>query len=274
MRQPPDGRSLLRAPTFLFLILFLLAGCRAAENDADRAPLRVLASDFAPFYYRDGDGQAAGLEHLILQSFARAEDREVEVVWVDDFGTIFEALERGEGDLIASTLTITEERARRLDFTAPYFPVLALLVERKSWPSLGLASLPGRKVVTIKGTTYERILNGIEGIEIVYVRTEEEMYQMVARGDADALVTDSANFLWIGRRFPELHITAPLSERSFYGFAVRKNDPLRDEFDRHLEEIKRSGVYWGFVEEVFGEIAGEYLEDLKAGDEEFLSPER
>lgn len=258
----------------LSLVVVLLASCRPAENDGDPAPLRVLASDFAPFYYRDGDGRVAGLEHLILQSFARAEDREVAVVWVDDFGTIFEALERGDGDLIASTLTITEERAQRFDFTIPYFPVLALLVEREGAPSTGLASLPGKRVVTIKGTTYERILIAIDGVEIVYAQTEEEMYEMVAGGDADALVTDSANFLWIGRRFPELGITAPLSERSFYGFAVRQNDTLKDELNRHLEEIKRSGVYWGFVEEAFGEIAGEYLEDLKAGDEEFLSPER
>lgn len=260
----------------LLLVLTLTPGIAGAAQEPSVTPasgggtLRVLATDFPPFYYIDEAGEPAGLEHEIMRSFAASEGRTLEVIWVEEFGDIFDALLRGDGDVIASTVTITQERRQRVDFSTPYFPVRVLLVEPRDSATYGREALAGKRVATIEGTTYEQALAGIADVRPVYVSSERQMYEAVAAGRADALATDSTNYLWIGRDFPDLRVTAALTDKAFYGFAVRPGDPLLAALDAHLEKLEQDGTYWGYLDQFFGELIGEYMGELQ---EEFLEPE-
>ena len=117
--------------------------------------------------------------------------------------------------------------------------------------------------MTIAGTRYEELLSGIPQLDLTYVATEEEMYATVAAGKADALATDSANFLWVGGHYPDLELAQALSDRESYGMAVRKGDPLKGRLDAHIETLMADDTFWRFVAESFGEIAADSIDDLK-----------
>jgi len=251
------------AAAFMALSLAGDRGGYGGENATESRTLRVLTSHFTPFYYVDENGQTSGLEYKILSSFADANGLELETVFVEDFSEILDDLLRGEGDVVASTLTITEERERRMDFTIPYFWARVVLVIRSGASPADFASLAGKRVLTIRGTTYEQILKRHEGIDLVYVDTENQMYDAVVGGDADALATDSANFLWAAKDRPELQIIRALSGREAYGMAVRTGDPLKERLDDHLRELMRDGTYWDFVEQTYGEVVAPYIDDMK-----------
>jgi ABC-type amino acid transport substrate-binding protein len=255
------------------VILGALSGDAGAAGDSEESDgvLRVLTSDFAPFFHLDEEGEPTGLEQKILGSFAAANDLKLEVVWVEDFSDIIPALLRGDGDVIASTLTITQERSRVVDFSAPYFSTRVVLVQRQGSSLNDLASLTGKTAVTIAGTTYEEALVEVPDLDLQYVVTEREMYAAVSSGEADTLATDSANFLWVGREHPNLELAQALSGREFYGMAVRKGDPLKRKLDAHIEKLMEEETFWQFVAESFGEIVADSIDDLK---QDFLAGTR
>jgi len=233
------------------------------EGTQPAGRVRVLSASFAPFLYAGEDGRPEGFEHDILASFAEANGLDLEIVWVEDFATIFDALQRGDGDLISSTLTITGDRLEKYDFSVPYFSTRVVLVQRVGSGFADPSSLAGKTVLTVAGTTYESILQGLDDVDLHYVPTEEAMYEMLAAGVGDALATDSANFLWVGRNFPNLETGRVLSDRQFYGFALRKGDPLKHKLDNHIEQLVEDGTFWLYLEEAFGDIVADNLEELK-----------
>ena len=241
----------------------------AREAPAAATTLRVLARDVPPFFHRDDQGALAGFEHLILQSFAEAHGMTLEVIWVAEFDQIFELLLEDHGDLIAGTITMTEERRRHMEFSTPYFPVRVVLVERKDAETAGLDALGGKRVVTVPGTTYETALSEVPRIEWIHVQSEEKMYEELAAGRADALATDSTNFLWFGNQYPGLVVTDALTDREFFGFAFGPGDPLRAALDEHLSLLQEDGRFWTFLEVSFGDLLQIPVCELKS---DFFSP--
>jgi polar amino acid transport system substrate-binding protein len=256
------------ALTAVLVLILFAPGAGAEEGSQERGTLRILSASFPPFMYLDESGAPTGFEHEILASFADANGLELEVVWVEDFSEIFDALERGDGDVIASTLTITNERRERFDFSVPYFSTRVVLVQRRGADLRDPESLRGKTVLTIAGTTYETTLRALGGVNLLFVATEEEMYEDLAGGTADALATDSANFLSVGGSYPNLEAGQVLSERQFYGFAFRKGDPVRQRLDEHLESLIENGTFWEYLKEWFGGVIGNDIDELK---QDFLS---
>jgi ABC-type amino acid transport substrate-binding protein len=224
----------------------------AARPAAAAAPaLRVLAYDTRPFFHREG-GNPAGFEYEILAYYARAKGRPLQVVWVADFEQMLTRLLEGEGDVVAATLTATPERARQVDFSAPYFPVRVMLVEPRNERTGSLGELAGATVATIRGTTYETVMATIPGAKMVYGITEDDLLQLIAAGKARAAAADSALVLGPLRNYPQLHLGIALSPEQGLAFAVPKGSPLRDELSRHIAQLKAGQIYYRLLEKYFG----------------------
>ena len=73
-----------------------------------------------PFAFVDGSGEVVGFDIELARQVARRLDRRLEVVNMD-FGALIPALTAGKVDMIAACITITEERARRVLFSEPYY---------------------------------------------------------------------------------------------------------------------------------------------------------
>jgi polar amino acid transport system substrate-binding protein len=248
-----------------FAALAILALTTPAHGDekstGTNATLRVVAFEWAPFFFLDDRGELAGLEYAILSSFAEARSLSLEVVWAEDFDEVIQVMLSGEANIAASTLTITAERLKIMDFSGPYFPVQLVLIRQRGTVDDDLA---GKKIVTIAGTTYEQYAQGLSDVEIIYLETEKEMFDAVASGRADALATDSSDFLLLGPSYPGLQIVKELSKKEFYGFALPLGDPLTGPLTTHIEELISGGAYWSFLEQAFGSIATGFSEEEKA----------
>jgi ABC-type amino acid transport substrate-binding protein len=232
----------------------------ASSAGADR--LRVLSYATPPFASPAG-GDPEGIEIEILEYFARSRGRELEVVFVESWETILDRLEAGEGDLVAATLTTTPERAKRFAFSASYFPVRVLLVEPEGRNTSSLAELSGQPLATIVGTTYEELLGAVPEATFVYGTTERELLEHVAAGRARAAAADSSVALSLLPEFPGLRLGMALTEEQHYGFAFRKGSTLRAELDRHIAQLKSSGIYYRILERHLGKEAVEIVKAAK-----------
>lgn len=100
----------------------------------------VVYSSTSYFLYK---GQPMGFEYELLQMLAKEMDLKLEVVVSKDLDTEFEVLNRGDIDLIAHGMTITNQRKWEVDFTEHLYLTRQVLVQKKpdnylkmSWKSL------------------------------------------------------------------------------------------------------------------------------------------
>ena len=217
-------------------------------------PLRILARDFEPFFYRDGE-TITGLEYDILEYFARATGRTLEIEFVEEFADLIPGIESDKGDIASGTMTITEARAERIDFSASYFPVRIMVVEPDSRESASHSDLSGLTISTMATSTYEQILLDIPGVEIIFGLDEEEMIRQVADGEADATAVDTVLALIYMPQHGGLHMTLSLSEAQGYGFAVRNGSSLAQELSDHLYQLKKSEIYYRLLRKYLGQQA-------------------
>jgi ABC-type amino acid transport substrate-binding protein len=112
-----------------------------------KGPLRVAMSGSSPALHERSPAGWVGLEPELAFALGKRLGRGV--VFVDPGErrrTPLEALASGDADVALSAITPTEERAREVDFTAPYATVPILLATREAPAPAELAELRGRRV--------------------------------------------------------------------------------------------------------------------------------
>lgn len=229
-------------------VLFLslsFAGGASAET------LRVLALSSQPFFH-EVNGAHAGIEYEILSYFAKARDLDIEVEYVSSFPEMLERISKGEADIASGTITITPQRKEKMDFSAPYFPVQVVLVERSGETSSALDELAGAKVAAFARTTAEEGLAGIDGIEIVQRDGIDGMLEAVASGEIRAAAGDSSAIIPVIDDYPGLEISLTFGKRQQFGFALPKGSGLRLALNKHIMSLKESGIFFRLVSEHMG----------------------
>jgi ABC-type amino acid transport substrate-binding protein len=242
--------------------LAVLFSALTLASPAHAETLRVLALESDSFFYQK-DGELTGIEHDILDYFAKSRNATLQIEWVDSFGGMLERVEKGEADLAAGTITITPERARRMDFTASYFPVQVVLVERMSDDTRSLTDLVGKKVAAFTETTAEDALRAVPGILIVNDGTLQDQMKAIERGELRAAAADSSAIIPELDRFPNLKLGMALGAESGFGFALPKGSPLTAPLTEHIKKLKQSGIYFRLVSTHMGPRASEIVKAAK-----------
>jgi len=241
------------------LSLALLALVSAAGNAASR-PLRVIAYETKPFFYRDAQGQPAGLENDILAFHAKTHGETLEVTFAKSFDDVLPQLLAGKADVAAATITVTAERQKEMDFSVPYFPVRVMLVVPRAQPVSKLAELGGATLATMHGTTYEKALQaGAPGAKLVYAFDEAALLDLVNAGKARAAAMDSAVAYGLLPRYPKLQLGIPLSAEQGLAFAVPKGSPLGAELSKTIGQLKASKIYFRLLEQHLGAEAAKMV---------------
>ena len=85
-----------------------------------------------PFSFMDGSRNIVGFDIELARYVAHKLDKKLEVVNMD-FGALIPTLLSGKVDMIAACITITEERAKKVLFSEPYYAggIAALVIKPK-----------------------------------------------------------------------------------------------------------------------------------------------
>lgn len=245
----------------LVLSLCFVSGVFGATGatQADAETLRVLALNSEQFFYEE-NGTFRGIEAQILDYFAKSRGATLDVEFVNGFAELLDRIEKHEADIAAGTITITDEREQRVDFSAPYFPVQVVLVERANDRSQSIKDLAGHKVAAFQQTTAVDALSAEPSIEIVTSLSGiEGMLGAVSRGEIRGAAADSSAIIPVLEQYPDLEITLTLGEEQDFGFAVPEGSALRDALSEHVLRMKESGIYFRIVTEEMGSRATEIV---------------
>ncbi|HEU0152588.1 MAG TPA: transporter substrate-binding domain-containing protein [Arenimonas sp.] len=199
--------------------------------------------NYPPFHYLDEDGQAAGRDVQLVRAIARDQDLQVEFSLVE-WGRTLSLLERGSVDMVP--MFITEDRARRFDFSQPFARRHhQVFGRRKAGRIDGVEDLAGRRVaVQFAGMAWEWLSNQNAGVDIQPINIEDSAVLAVVRGEADFALVPSD----IGERAIAVHgledivaLSPPMLERD-YAFGVSRGRPaLREKINAGIDNLRASG---------------------------------
>ncbi len=212
--------------------------------------LRVITPDkeFAALPRR---GQVLTFETDMAQRLARRLGVDLSLVVVPSYDSIIPWLAAGQGDVAMASLTITESRRERVDFSSPLGHVRELLVG----PSADTAAvhdvqdLSGRAVVVRRSSSYHQTLSSlkdsVENLTIVAAPEEmhtHEIVHKVAHGDYPLTVCDSDIADAVMEYEDGVSVLLPLTEHRPRGWAVAKGcDTLRAQLDAFILEESLAG---------------------------------
>jgi ABC-type amino acid transport substrate-binding protein len=117
----------------------------------------------------------------------------------------------------------------------------------------GPQDLPGKRVISVAGTTGERWLTS-QGIPHQTAATIEEAYAALSSGRSEAIVYDYPVLLYYSLN--EGQETTSLIDGPFnleeYGIAVSPGGPLREDINRALLAVQEQGIYDDIYTRWFG----------------------
>jgi len=170
------------------------------------------------------------------------------------FDSLIPALQQGKIDMVIAGMTITEDRAKVVDFSKPYFEANQAIVVRKdgSFRPQSLEELIGKKIAVQLGTTGDLITTDVKGIEVVRFQRFTDAFLELQNGRVDAVVLDEAPAKAYVKKFPKFIVSKIVDTGETYGVAVRKgNKELLNFVNQTLDIMRSSGTYNKIIDKWF-----------------------
>ena len=235
---------------------FLLAALAAAAlgtGAAHAADVLRVGTDatFPPMEFTE-NGKRTGFDIDLVEAIGKKLGKQVE--WVDiDFKGLIPGLVSHRFDMAVSAIYITDARKKVVDFTEPYYAGGLVAMVKDGSPIQKLADLDGKKVTVQVGTKSVGFLQQhYPKVQRVEVEKNQEMFNLVDIGRADAAVTGKPAAYQYVRTRPGLKVLPEQLTTEEYGMALRKDEPeLTKAVNKAIEQLKADGTYAAIVKKWF-----------------------
>lgn len=246
-------RSLLR--TTLAAATVLAFGMGSAHADLlkdirDAKKIRIaLDTGSPPYGFVDDAMKPVGSDvetaHLLAQDLGVA----IEIVQTTSPNRI-PFLQTGKADIVVASLSVTPEREKVIDFSAPYAQIQAVVAGPKAAAIKGFDDLKGKRVATTRGSNNDKVVTtNAKDAQIVRFDDDATLVTAAVSGQADLIATSPAIVSTVLTKAPQKDMvvkfvmsTVPL------GIGMRKNEPelkawVNDWVAKNLANGKLQAIY-------------------------------
>jgi len=239
----------------IFLFIFWTA------SFAEQKPLKVgMELAYPPFEMSDKNGNPTGISVDLAKAFGEYLGRAVVIENIAWDGLI-PALRTGKVDVVISSMTITAEREKAVDFSQAYSKAYLALLLNKNSSAKDIKSLDneGMVVAVKKGSTghiYAR--DHLKKAKVLVLDKESSAVLEVVQGKADAFIYDQLTIYRNWKNHPDSTKVnlAPFQERlEEWGMAFKNGSPLVEKANGFIEEYRDKGG--------FDKLSDKYLKDIK-----------
>lgn len=224
-------------------------------------PLRVgMELNYPPFEMVCPDGQPCGISVDIARELGKALQRDIVFENISFVGLI-PALNTGKVDLVISSLTITDQRRKAIDFSIPYATTgLCLLLSLRSpIQTIEEANQPGRIIVVKSGTSGELYaMRHLNKAKVRVLEKEAMCVLEVVQGKADGFIYDQLSVYTQWQKNPTTTraLLTPFQKEE-WGIGIKKGDSLLlGKINQFISDFKAKGG--------FDQLADRYLPEQKA----------
>ena len=235
-------------------ILLVWAGIAPLAKTSDTLLRIGVQNERPPFSFSDDDGELQGFDVEIAWALCAALKSKCQLLPLE-FTALVPGLEEGRIDAAVASMSITEERLRRVDFTDKYYQASNRFVARRgSVSDVTPSGLAGKTIGVKRGTIHDRYLSDHFAATAALRRYgySDEIFIDLALGRLDLAFADNitltesflktdlgAEFDFVGPAFSD-----PQWFGRGEGIAVRKgNADLLAQLNQALRQIRADGTY-------------------------------
>lgn len=253
--------------TAMVMLLLCLGGCteQSPSSQLEKIQKRgslTIGTLYGPTTYFSNEHQASGMEFELAQQFASKLGVELEVVASADLPSLFRQLDSGKVDLLATGLTITEQRRQRVRFGPPYYQVSQKLVYKQGQPRpRKIRDLTGTLMV-LAGSSHVETLETLQqqhpGLNWQETRRHDpqEVLRMLIKGEIDYTVVDSTILDRNRRQFPDLSLAFTIGDTQQIAWVLARgqDDSLYSEVIAFFGQQQSDGLIAQLEEKYFGHV--------------------
>jgi glutamine transport system substrate-binding protein len=231
----------------IFVLSVALVGCGGQQAAPDKAKVIRVGSDtaFAPFEFQDEKSKEyVGFDMDLIKAVGKQMGYEVQIQSMN-FDGLIPALEAGNIDAVISAMTIKEERAKKVNFTKPYYKSgLSIVVKMDNNTTKTFKDLEGKNIGVQIGTTGADEAKKIPNAKVREFNTAPEAFLELKNGGVDAVVNDlPVNEYYIaqaGSKDAKI-VGEPLNSEEYGIATAKKNTELGEKLNKALAELKTNG---------------------------------
>lgn len=220
----------------------LLGGCGSKDS---KEIVFGTNAEFPPFEFVSSDGvidEYDGIDMAIVKKIGEDTGKDIKIENME-FDSLLIALSNGQIDAVISGMTITEERAKAVDFSHPYYSATQVMIVNKDSDITKASDMEGKKIVVIQGYTGELCVQDL-GYEYEAFKKGTEAILELNNGKCDVVVLDSATAQKYVSDNPDLKIVEDNDafETEEYGIAVKKgNTELLNKINDSIDKMLADG---------------------------------
>ncbi|MBS0603486.1 MAG: transporter substrate-binding domain-containing protein [Verrucomicrobia bacterium] len=219
-------------------------------------PLNVgMELSYPPFETLDVQGNPCGISVDIAKALGKYLNREIKIQNIPFIGLI-PSLKTDKIDLILSSMTVTPEREKSIDFSDPYLSTgLCLLINIKTeGNTIEELDAKGNTIVVKLGTTGEAYaLKNITKAKVMSLDREATCVLEVVQGKANAFIYDQFSILKNWQKNPQ-QTKANLKPfvKENWAMGIRKSDPeLKELVNAFLKAFRSEGGFQQLADKYF-----------------------
>jgi cyclohexadienyl dehydratase len=213
--------------------------------------LRVgLTGDYAPYSLRSGDGKIAGADVTMAQNLAKSLGVALEIV-PTAWKSLQNDLQADRFDIAMGGVSVTADRAMVGDFSVTVMRdgkrPIARCADKERYNALKAIDVPSVRVIVNPGGTNERFSKAnLSNARVAVHADNRTIFDEIAEGRADVMVTDGAEVDYQSRRHPGVLCPAAVTD-SFDHFDkaywMTRDPALKTAVDAWLTQRLAAGEY-------------------------------
>jgi polar amino acid transport system substrate-binding protein len=265
--------------SLLLVALLLLAACQPAAAPSTAVPTQptesampaanalpdlggkevtiAIENAYIPFnYVRLDNGQAEGWDYDALATICKLLNCKPvykEIGW----DSMITAVSQGQFDVAADGITITDERAKVVDFSDGYITVDQRVMVQQDSPIVSAEEFKTNtqlKLGTQKGTTnYEEAVKMVGEDRVAAFDTFGDAVQALINGDVNGVVIDdTAGVGYVGVNADKIKLLPEKLVGQALGFVFPKGSDLVEPFNAALAAMRADGTLEALAKKWFG----------------------
>ena len=233
-----------------------------------------IEAQYRPYEFRDQSGQIVGLDIDLARKLFE-EGLGLKCVFTDlDLAGVLGALLTRKADVVISGITITQERAKRFDFSIPYSEAGAAILVRADETRLHVPDdLSGKVVGTQTGSSSQKAAEAFDAqlkaqgkpgfAELKTYERFPTAHQDLLSKRLDGVVQGRPPLKVLIKERPNLFkILGGIGPKAYYGVTVRKGDTaLLEYINGQIRKYKHDGTLKALQEKWLGESDVQILPD-------------
>lgn len=232
------------------------ASADALANITAAKKIRISIDSAAPPYSAmDERGKYAGSEVEIAQKLAKDLGLELEIVPTTAANRVPYLLS-GKTDIVISTLSITDERRKVIDFSKPYSAIQVIVGAPKAENIAKLEDLVGKQVAVTRGTTNDAEITkaALPGTNIIRFEDDATSITALLSGQVGYYVTAPALLTTVNKKNPSAALEPKIVlKTNATGIGIKKGEvALKEKLDGWIDASLKDGSLNGIYKQHFG----------------------